>query len=375
MSDRLMAWLGLLAAVAGMTGCGRAATAPAESAQLAALINDDYRGLTLTLISKDFFGVNSVIRTQDLQLDQGFHLNKRFELCDVSWADDFLNGKYKMSDRTHLDCDAKSHGLKWERRTESIDLAIVDPDSIEIQGTPEQRARLRFGYRDNQFATSYLECRNHSACVRMLGNFTALVRLAASPRPATARSTTPTSERAKNIIALMGRINAQYAGAQSSSSTMAFKGQSATLEPQFVLTFRDLQCDGDRNPRYKDLEFEIASALRTKLLRQLVADCDARRDGLAWQASVQRLEFKNMRYPKFEVVKHDDGRLGTRGVRLTTLQRGVEGFSPDAVVEAIISIACKDQRGCEQMAKDLDALANAVGVPRGNYVRPQEDDG
>ncbi len=151
---------------------------------------------------------------------------------------------------------------------------------------------------------------------------------------------------------------------------MVFKGQSAVLEPGDVLALRDLKCDGDRNPHFKDLEFEIASAQRTRLLTQLAADCDARRDGLAWQPTVKRVEFKKMRYPKFEVVKHTDGNLGTHGIRLATLQRGVEGFRPDDVVESIISIACKDQRGCEQMAKDLDALVNAIGVPRGTYQRP-----
>ncbi len=116
----------------------------------------------------------------------------------------------------------------------------------------------------------------------------------------------------------------------------------------------------------------IASAQRTRLMSQLVADCDARRDGLAWQPTVKRLQFKQMRYPKFEVVTHTNGDLDTHGIRLTTLQTGVERFRPDDVAESTISIACKDQRGCEQMAKDLDALVNAIGVPRGTYQRPAE---
>jgi hypothetical protein len=60
--------------------------------------------------------------------------------------------------------------------------------------------------------------------------------------------------------------------------------------------------------------------------------------------------------------------LGTNSITLVTLQRGVERFRPDDIVESTIPIACKDQRGCARMAKDLDALVDAFGVPRGTYA-------
>jgi hypothetical protein len=40
------------------------------------------------------------------------------------------------------------------------------------------------------------------------------------------------------------------------------------------------------------------------------------------------------------------------------------GGAPGEVVEATSTIACKDRQSCEQMAADLDALVDAIGMPR-----------